>query len=59
MCKKSQRNTKKSLPFSMFNKQLYKDYEKRINKIDFIEKIREKDFEIKQILLNNELNLIY
>ena len=47
---------KRLLPPANINIQLYKDYEKKVNKKYFIEKINEEDYEIKKILLENSLD---
>ena len=47
---------KRLLPPANINIQLYKDYEKKVNKKYFIEKINKEDNEIKKILLENSLD---
>jgi len=47
---------RKLLPSSLINDQLYKDYEKKINKKSFINKIEKKDDDIRKLLLNNVLD---
>ena len=47
---------KKLLPPPIINKQIYKNYERKINKNTLLSKISEKDKEIKHFLLHNELN---
>jgi len=47
---------KNSLPPPIINKQLYKNYERKIDKNILFSKIPKKDKEIKHFLLHNELN---
>ena len=47
---------KKLLPPPIINKQIYKNYERKIDKNTLLSKISEKDKEIKHFLLHNKLN---